>query len=391
MVAPEPPMPTVASVRPAVRRATSGTVHPKGPHLDVHEGQRSVPVLHTMPVAIDRKHFWHVVLNDEHYDWFGRVLAIVVVACGALIFLLSPTLHRPVLTFLQPWSDGGTTVTAPQPAAPTTVPVSAVVLVSSKPDTAKASVIAGRLVETQARADARVTASGQQAVTEARSGGTVRIVNTSDAPFTFVARTRLLSKEGILFRMTAPATVPAKKTIEVSVLADVAGPTGDIAASQFTLPGLSSAEQREQIYGVSDSPMTGGSGTTSVVAAEDLEKAKAALQSQLTKEAEDDLRALVKPEERLLSGLVSGTPGEFVGPKVGTVGTSFKVSLAGVYSALLFPERPAIDALRARVMVARNLPSSATLELANVRFVVTAYDLKSGLAEIRVEADAPAP
>jgi hypothetical protein len=390
---PDDDIPVVASRRGSAKKAVAKSAakdarpaaHPRAPHLDMHKDGRSVPVLHTMPSS--SRGGWHGSVEEHHFEWFGRLAAVLVVSCGALIFLMSPVLHRPFLKFLQPW--GGQVATAPQPAAPTTMPVSAVVLVATKPDASRASALVGRVVQAEAEATGKFPATGKEETSDARAGGTVKIVNTADRGFTFVARTRLLSKDGVLFRMTAPASIPAKKTITVEVLADQPGPSGDIGPTEFTIPGLATAEQREQVYGVSESPMTGGAGLRSVVSEDDRTAARTALTSQLSTAVQDDLRALVKPEERLLSGLVTSGETEFEAPKALTAASSFTATLSGTSSVLLFDEQQAVTVLRDKVAALRNLPSSDAVELSGVRFVVQAYDAKAGVAEIRVEAEIP--
>ncbi len=377
-VAPKRRMTTIASSR----------VHPKGTHLDVHKGAQSVPVLHTMPMAIDRKHFWHVALEDYHYDWLGRLLATMVVAAGVLMFLVSPVLHGSVLTFLQPWSKPAAVVIVPP--APKTIPVSTVVTVSTKVDPLKPEILLARQVEAQATASAEFVTTGKVTTTDSRAGGTVKIVNTTDRAFTFVATTRVLSKDGILFRLTKPVSLPAKKTVVAEVLADKPGIAGDIGPTVFTLPGLPTAELREQIYAVSEVAMVGGTGERAVVTESDLTRAKVALQAQLAKDAQNDLQALTKPEEKLLSGLVTSTEGAFVAPKVGAFTTSFEAKLDGIYKVMLFSEQSAVAALQSKVAMQRGLVDGSKLEMENVKFIVQAYDVKSGVAEIRVEAEVAA-
>ncbi|MDO8505352.1 MAG: hypothetical protein Q7S48_02145 [bacterium] len=100
------------------------------------------------------------------------------------------------------------------------------------------------------------------------------IVNTSNISQPLVATTRLLSPQGILFRIKSGVMVPAKGEVEAQMYADEGGSSGDIAAStRFTIPGLNEGRQKV-IYGELRVAISGGAQKVRVVTAEDLEKAK---------------------------------------------------------------------------------------------------------------------
>ncbi|OGH74172.1 MAG: hypothetical protein A3G00_04880 [Candidatus Magasanikbacteria bacterium RIFCSPLOWO2_12_FULL_43_12] len=87
--------------------------------------------------------------------------------------------------------------------------------------------------------------------------GAVTLRNDSDADQALVATTRLLSPEGILFRLKNRVVVPAKSTIVTEVYADKEGRESEIGPAKFTIPGLNAAKQAV-IYATSEKPMIGG-------------------------------------------------------------------------------------------------------------------------------------
>ncbi len=104
--------------------------------------------------------------------------------------------------------------------------------------------------------------------------GVVTLKNESGTAQNLVARTRLLSESGVLFRLIDRAVIPARGEVRVDVEADQPGPSGDIGPSRFTIPGLS-ASQQKVMYGVSDAPMTGGvTRQSGPVTAEEIEAIK---------------------------------------------------------------------------------------------------------------------
>lgn len=118
--------------------------------------------------------------------------------------------------------------------------------------------------------------------------GTVTIYNESSTDQPLVATTRLLTPEGILFRISERVLVPAKGSVEAPAYADAEGPGGDIQASEFTIPGLSTARQ-EEVFAKSSEPMTGGLRTVGVLSSNDVEKAKKTLLAKLEEKGKKGL------------------------------------------------------------------------------------------------------
>jgi len=107
------------------------------------------------------------------------------------------------------------------------------------------------------------------------ASGIVTLVNDSTTDQALVATTRLLSENGVLFRLRTNVTVPAQGSAQAEAYADVAGATGDIAPTTFTIPGLPVARQQE-VYARSDAPMSGGVSMAGVLTDGDIEAAKSA-------------------------------------------------------------------------------------------------------------------
>ncbi|MDP3771664.1 MAG: hypothetical protein Q8R16_05160, partial [bacterium] len=107
---------------------------------------------------------------------------------------------------------------------------------------------------------APVPSSVMESAPAARAEGSVTLVNTMTAPQPLVATTRLLSADGILFRMKSGATVPANGKLEgVRVYADQVGEQGNIGPTKFAIPGLSKWLQA-RVWAESSVAMSGGRG-----------------------------------------------------------------------------------------------------------------------------------
>lgn len=132
---------------------------------------------------------------------------------------------------------------------------------------------------------------------DGKAKGKVVISNKySSSPQPLVATTRVLSKEGKLFRITQGVTVPGMKgdapgEVEVPVIADKPGQEFNIDPSTFTIEGFKGSPKYEKFEVVSKSPTSGGSDESGnkkakVVSATDIENARQKTLEQLDKDLE---------------------------------------------------------------------------------------------------------
>ena len=115
--------------------------------------------------------------------------------------------------------------------------------------------------------------------------GEVILYNNTSAAQPLVRTTRLVTADGIMFRLSNSVVVPANGQITTSVYADRPGIVSDIGPSKFKIPGLNITKQ-QVIYAESAKPMTGGEQTIGVLSDEDI------------KNAEDDYNQKVKEAYR---------------------------------------------------------------------------------------------
>lgn len=128
--------------------------------------------------------------------------------------------------------------------------------------------------------------------------GTVTLINESTHTQPLVATTRLLTPEGILFRLDRAVTIPAGGQTTASVTADQPGAAGDIGPSRFIIPGLPTVMQK-QIYAESDAPMTGGIRRVRTITQEDLDAAAASLRERVIA----DVRPALEADAPIVSSL----------------------------------------------------------------------------------------
>lgn len=130
-----------------------------------------------------------------------------------------------------------------------------------------------------------VSASGEETVSE-KASGTVVIYNEQTTAQALVSTTRLETGDGKIYRIQREVNIPAKGSVEVVALADVAGPSHNIGLSDFTIPGFKGTAKYEKVYARSKTAMTGGfTGTRKKVSETDLKNARGALEASI----KDDL------------------------------------------------------------------------------------------------------
>jgi hypothetical protein len=121
--------------------------------------------------------------------------------------------------------------------------------------------------------------------------GVATLFNDSGVSQPLVATTRLLTADGILFRLKKGVTVPAHGKIDTEVYADKSGKGSEIGPSKFIIPGLSVARQKV-VYAESIAPMVGGLKTLGVVGSEDIKEAETEMGVELEKAGQEKLVVL---------------------------------------------------------------------------------------------------
>jgi hypothetical protein len=143
-----------------------------------------------------------------------------------------------------------------------------------------------------------VDLSAQEKV-PAQAKGQVIIYNNWSQTQPLAANTRLLSKEGILFKTKLRVDVPARGQVEAEVYADQEGESGNIGPTKFEIVALS-AELKQKIYAESTSPMTSGLVDKKIVTQENLDKAYQDLTNEMLVKAKSNLAEQLKKENSIL-------------------------------------------------------------------------------------------
>jgi hypothetical protein len=193
-----------------------------------------------------------------------------------------------------------------------------------------------QVISAQKSATAQVAASGTKTVNTPASG-TIVIANSQNKAQTLIANTRFETPTGLIYRIHAAVTIPAKGTKSATVYADQAGADYNIGPTSFTVPGLEGTPQFNQITARSSGSMTGGAaGTIPVVESSIASSAATSLDSSLGPDLENAIAAQVPAGFVLLPGSTATSFSALQPIAASTTGMAL-VGEQGTISAIVFP------------------------------------------------------
>lgn len=129
--------------------------------------------------------------------------------------------------------------------------------------------------------------------------GKVTVYNNYIKVQPLVATTRLLSADGILFRLKNAVSVPVNGSVEAEVYADKPTPDMEVAPTKFTIPGLWSGIQ-DKIYAESKDTIKYAQQTEKYLQQSDLDSAFKDLIASLAVESKSQLKDKYKDYTQLL-------------------------------------------------------------------------------------------
>ncbi|GEM_PF-874624 len=169
-------------------------------------------------------------------------------------------------------------------------------------------IIPGQYKEMVIKKTMKFNATGETYSTDdGKAKGKVTIYNKySEDEQPLVVTTRVLSKEGKLFRLAKAVTVPGMTadkpgTVEVAVIADKPGEDFNIGSSSFTIEGFKGKSKYTKFEVKSFEPMVDGGSPDSnkklsMILAEDITRAKEKTAASLEKNLEDEVMAQLDSE-----------------------------------------------------------------------------------------------
>src|SRR3989344_4745166 len=199
-----------------------------------------------------------------------------------------------------------------------------------------------------------VTTSGSKQVSTNASGKVV-IYNTQSKPQKLVASTRFASSAGLIYRVHTAVTIPGGTAeqpgaVSATIYADAPGPSYNIGAGSFTVPGLAGTAQESSVYARSTDVMAGGASGSIPVVDSAIEKATVTrLQGPLSADLAASIENQVPDGYILVPGATATSYRELT-PAAGTDSAEGKalIQVEGTITAIVFPHKSLADAILAK-------------------------------------------
>ena len=224
--------------------------------------------------------------------------------------------------------------------------------------------------------------------------GTVTIHNTWSQTQPLQATTRLLSPDGVLFRIESRVNVPAGGKVEnVKVYADQPGVGGNIGPTRFTIPGLWAGLQ-DQIYAQSILPMTDGTRSARTVSAENQKSLDDKLTASMRAEAENEfVKTTASGNDTLptVDVIAEEVQEKAFSADIGVEADELMLSKTARFIAVTYDET-ALRQLAEQALI-KNLDENFTLlgiDSDTLTLRATQYSIRDGAAELEVHAEGQA-
>ena len=215
-----------------------------------------------------------------------------------------------------------------------------------------------RIVEGEEELVQDYPATGQSKIADKKARGMVTIYNESLQKQPLVVSTRLMTRDGKIFRLIKSVVVPAQEgnkagKIEVGVIADKAGQEYNISPTNFSIPGLKGTDQYDKIYARSEKRMIGGGGEAEikVVSKADMEKARKKTLKKVVDKVLLKQRNQLKEGENFTSDMLSyEIIDSFISPGEGMVADKFDYKIKIKYQLAVFSEKNVRDRLAKKAL-----------------------------------------
>jgi hypothetical protein len=241
--------------------------------------------------------------------------------------------------------------------------------------------------------------TGKVAV-EDKARGRVQIYNQfSSTPQQFVARTRFLTENNILFRLPQSLTVPGARIengrivpqfVEAEIVADEAGEAANMSGEvKLTIPGLKGTAKYEGFYAFAPAGFRGGrKGEAAVVSFEDRKKAEEEVTRELYEELEREVAKKIPPDFTVANGLREIAITKVSAPQEGERKETFSVDVEGGAAVIVFREED-VRSLLTQILLPEG-ESEIIAEGSSFTYRVRNADFDTGRAELETSGTARA-
>lgn len=243
------------------------------------------------------------------------------------------------------------------------------------------------------------TPSPEPQATPTKTTGRVKIINNYSKDQPLVVKTRLLTSDGKLFRITKTVNAPSGGSVEVEAVSDEAGSQYQIpVGTKFTIPGLwkdlqplifAQAVTEFKSGGAVSVPEPKKSTSGKILTADAQAKAYEHLYAAALEKAKQSLSVEAAAEAGWEAIYLIGTTQRQSNAAAGQEVDSFLAQVKITVTAVFFPREDVMALLRTRLK--EKLPQGYTLadlDLSKATFKLENTDMKKGTARLAISAEA---
>ena len=215
------------------------------------------------------------------------------------------------------------------------------------------STIPAKLMEFDEEVSKTFSSTGGKSVSNQKAKGKITIYNEfSSSAQPLVATTRFLSDSQKMFRLVQGVTIPGTTkvgeeikpgVVEAEIVADEAGDSFNIDATNFSIPGFKNSgnDKSTKIYAKSLSPMTGGGNGNDeihVVSEKDVSDAKDKISLEITSMIKNKVKSSVSDMVILDDAIIIDEPVYRISNSAGETADNFEIKAQAHARALVFSE-----------------------------------------------------
>lgn len=215
-------------------------------------------------------------------------------------------------------------------------------------DASAQKIIIGEVKEVTITAEKAYQTSSQEVVGDETISGQVTIINKYNNAQPLVAKTRLLSPDGKLFRIKDSVNVPAGGEAVVDIYADKPGSESALAANtHFTIPGLWAGLQ-DKIYAENRQAFTYQTEMRYSVQQKDLDNAKRDINEVLNLKAKNEIESVDQNNISVYGDVANSLINEF-DAKIGTDKAQFTAKASKKIVTIIFSKDAITNMAKARL------------------------------------------
>lgn len=257
-------------------------------------------------------------------------------------------------------------------------------------DGASGDVLKGTIEKIEVEHSGTFDATGEKEVTadgELPVVGKVTLYNEQDSAQTLIRKTRLLSAENNLFRLTEAVSIPAGGSVEAEVYFDPEENNFMTqSASKFTIPGLGESLQ-SLVYAESMEPFVRPGNKVKFVQKSDIEAAAKELSAQKLEEVVNNLKIQHGGNNPVALAYVGEVMDQSSDKQEGDLADKFTVTVkVRVIAVLLDNEIYTVIDQKLNDFVGEGYELKS-LNFQNLKYVVDKYDLNAKTASVEVLAE----